>query len=579
MAIGEFQPIPFIDLLGGLGNLPTAANATAIGQQQQRNDAVTASMLQQTMLNQQAMREEAAKQQRQALFQQAWAAHFDNPTPASAMALVRDFPEYAKQFEETNAARDKAAVDSEIALKSAVFSRANAGAWEQAAAKLQAYIDAARQAGADVSDETAMVELLRSPDPEKRKQAKAMLSGDLAFTVGPDKWADMYGNKVVSGGGALLSPSGEVLYQAPEKPQYQLVDVLDAYGNPTGAKRSVRTDTGDVGAGGASGGGFDAFYQGWLAPTEGGYAARDGKSGAPVNFGVNQAANPDVDVAKLTQPEAAQLLEERYWKASGADRIPDPALAAVHADTAVNMGVQTAQRMLAASGSDVGKYLKLRENRYRALGGPDLPAWLKRNEALGQYVSGGASPAGAPAIGARGKSTRDTEEGLRKEFHALPIVKEWQAIASAFNQVRELSRNPTAASDIGMIFSYMKMLDPGSTVREGEFATAQNAAGVPDRVTNVYNNALNGERLNPEQRADFVASAAHVVLARKPQFDAAANQYRDLAKQYGVSPDRVARPSPTAKPKAAVPEVGTVSKGYRFKGGNPANPASWEKVS
>ena len=59
MAIGEFQAIPFIDLLGGLGNLPNAGNVAAIGQQRQRNDAVTAGLLQQSLMNQQAMQPDA----------------------------------------------------------------------------------------------------------------------------------------------------------------------------------------------------------------------------------------------------------------------------------------------------------------------------------------------------------------------------------------------------------------------------------------------------------------------------------------------------------------------------------------
>jgi len=33
----------------------------------------------------------------------------------------------------------------------------------------------------------------------------------------------------------------------------------------------------------------------------------------------------------------------------------------------------------------------------------------------------------------------------------------------------------------------MKILDPGSVVREGEFATAQNSAGIPERIRAKYN--------------------------------------------------------------------------------------------
>ena len=50
----------------------------------------------------------------------------------------------------------------------------------------------------------------------------------------------------------------------------------------------------------------------------------------------------------------------------------------------------------------------------------------------------------------------------------------------------------------------MKMLDPTSVVREGEFATAQNATGVPERIRNSFNKAMSGERLGQKQRTKFI---------------------------------------------------------------------------
>src|SRR3990167_7145918 len=81
----------------------------------------------------------------------------------------------------------------------------------------------------------------------------------------------------------------------------------------------------DVSGGGQppTGGGapnFDRFFSQYLAPAEGGYAANDG-NGQPVNFGINQGSNPDVDVSKLTQDQAKQITLERYWKPSGADKL------------------------------------------------------------------------------------------------------------------------------------------------------------------------------------------------------------------------------------------------------------------
>lgn len=148
------------------------------------------------------------------------------------------------------------------------------------------------------------------------------------------------------------------------------------------------------GAPGSTVPGWDGFYSGFLAPHEGGFTAADG-NGHPANFGINQGANPDVDVANLSQADAKQILHDRYWTASGADKLP-PALAAVQGDTAVNMGVGAANDLLGQSGGDVNKYLDLRAQRYKGIAANDptkagsLPGWLARNEDLRNYVTGGA---------------------------------------------------------------------------------------------------------------------------------------------------------------------------------------------
>jgi hypothetical protein len=143
--------------------------------------------------------------------------------------------------------------------------------------------------------------------------------------------------------------------------------------------------------------GFDRFYSRFLAGHEGGYVENDG-NGSPANFGINQGANPDVDVGNLTQADAEQILYQRYWLASGADRLP-PALALVHGDTAINLGVRTATELLAQSGGDPNAYLDLREAKYRAIAAPSpdkakyLYIWLARNEDLRNLIRSGEGDA------------------------------------------------------------------------------------------------------------------------------------------------------------------------------------------
>jgi hypothetical protein len=129
--------------------------------------------------------------------------------------------------------------------------------------------------------------------------------------------------------------------------------------------------------------------------------------------------------------------------------------------------------------------------------------------------------------------------GLRTERSDLPTTKATQQVSAAYNKIQEAAKNPSAAGDLSLIFSYMKILDPGSTVREGEFANAQNAAGWTDQARNAYNRALNGERLNENQRQDFLKQSENLYRGQKNLQDQIDNQYVALAKKAGVDPKDV----------------------------------------
>ena len=67
---------------------------------------------------------------------------------------------------------------------------------------------------------------------------------------------------------------------------------------------------------------------------------------------------------------------------------------------------------------------------------------------------------------------------------------------------------------------------------------AQNAAGVPDQVLNVYNRAISGERLNPAQRAQFTQSAGNIATDAQRQIDAVRDEYYEIADAAGYDPFR-----------------------------------------
>lgn len=135
-------------------------------------------------------------------------------------------------------------------------------------------------------------------------------------------------------------------------------------------------------------------------------------------------------------------------------------------------------------------------------------------------------------------TTFDQIGKIRTEFLGIPEVKEFRGVTNSTRQIIGLAKGEgTAMGDLGLIFSYMKTLDPGSVVREGEQASAQNAAGVPERIRNYYNQLIAGERLSPEQRADMANTAISIYNTRKIGYDDLANTYRGLMGNLGANPD------------------------------------------
>lgn len=111
----------------------------------------------------------------------------------------------------------------------------------------------------------------------------------------------------------------------------------------------------------------------------------------------------------------------------------------------------------------------------------------------------------------------------------------------AYNRILASASDPSAAGDLALIFNYMKLLDPGSVVREGEFANAQNAAGVPERIKAQYNRLINGERLTADTRADFVSTSDRLFDSALEQQSRTDSEFINRAQRLGIPKDLVVR--------------------------------------
>jgi len=157
---------------------------------------------------------------------------------------------------------------------------------------------------------------------------------------------------------------------------------------------------------------------------------------------------------------------------------------------------------------------------------------------------------------------------MRKEWIGMPAVKTFQTQSDSFGRIVAASTAPSGAGDVALIYSYMKMLDPGSVVREGEFATAENTGGLDQKVVSIYNKLLSGERLTPEMRADFVGRATGIYGNAEAEYDALRNQYAGIAERNGFPVDD-ALPDfrySGARPGSEVPPAGV-------------DPADWAEMT
>lgn len=173
------------------------------------------------------------------------------------------------------------------------------------------------------------------------------------------------------------------------------------------------------------------------------------------------------------------------------------------------------------------------------------------------------------------KDTLNAEGKIRDDFNSA--IKPITEMRRTFERLD--SSEDTAAGDLALIFNYMKMLDPGSAVKEGEFATAQNATGVGEQIRNQFNKLQNGERLNPEQRVSFRSQAAKIYKGYKSDETKIRTAYTTEAKRSGLDPASIflsapqdeepkapAQPGPVATPAAPTSSGGgwsivNVSKG------------------
>jgi hypothetical protein len=137
---------------------------------------------------------------------------------------------------------------------------------------------------------------------------------------------------------------------------------------------------------------------------------------------------------------------------------------------------------------------------------------------------------------------------LRKEFNNEGIYKGYQEVKNAWSQINTGLNSKSPAGDLAAATKFMKLLDPGSVVRESELAMAMQASGALDRLYNYAQMRVAGTKLTPTQREDFRKLSDDFYQTSLNQYNEKFGEYKDIALRNNLNPDDVGKPA-TFKPQ------------------------------
>jgi hypothetical protein len=157
---------------------------------------------------------------------------------------------------------------------------------------------------------------------------------------------------------------------------------------------------------------------------------------------------------------------------------------------------------------------------------------------VNQYIEQSKVRVAGAGIPSQAPSFKDATS-LRQEYQSMPAVKYYGEMKNAFDQIKTGLAATSPAGDLTAATKFMKLLDPGSVVRESELGMAMAATGLLDRATNYFNLLSSGQKLSPTQRKDFLNVSTKLFNAAKNTKSSIENQYKFISKKGGLDPDLV----------------------------------------
>ena len=137
-----------------------------------------------------------------------------------------------------------------------------------------------------------------------------------------------------------------------------------------------------------------------------------------------------------------------------------------------------------------------------------------------------------------------TKSGFDKELFDAEnkILDSWTKATSSmneseinYNKMVEAVASADGPGDLALVFSFMKMLDPGSVVRESEFSAAQNTAGLFEKLLLIPAQVKAGDLLTDDQRKSFLELAEKFLIGGRESMATIRRNKGLQVKNYGLN--------------------------------------------
>jgi hypothetical protein len=136
-----------------------------------------------------------------------------------------------------------------------------------------------------------------------------------------------------------------------------------------------------------------------------------------------------------------------------------------------------------------------------------------------------------------GQKGYDNTRDLKKDFGGEPIYKEFAGMQTAYSQVTSAIKEGTPIGDTAAATKIMKLLDPGSVVRETELGMAMAATGRMDRLKNYMDLYISGKKLTDSQRTEFQSLADQLYNAAATAYNSKRGEYENIGKGFKLNTD------------------------------------------